>query len=496
MFELLFGSKYKEFLGINRRNQEYLRPSNPDSAKRIADNKLTTKRVLVKLNIKTPETYKVIRTKKQLQYLDWESLPKSFVLKPNRGTYGNGILIFYGRDKRELSWIRPNGKRMGKRDLILHMENVLEGRYSMGGKRDVVIIEERLNNDLFLKKFSYKGVPDIRVISYNQVPVMAMLRLPTKKSDGKANLHAGGIAAGIDIASGLTTSAVIKKSSLLLDYDFDVIDSTVDLNVNQPLSGIKIPYWDEILNMTLRAQNATGLGFIGVDIAIDRDKGPMIFEVNARPGLGVQIANQAGLRSRLERVDGLKIKGVKHGIRVAKNLFGGEIEEEIELMSGKKVVNLVEKVYVYHRNQTKTRKKKMVKASSKRELVNAMLDTGITTTRIDRGLASRIGYNKDLKYFFSNDIPKSFDSFEEAQVYINESGPKLIEGTDLLRVAMILEDGHIIVRPVLKISIKIASSIKEIEAIISSQSAMIYPLLIGRKELKNYLIDASKTFSK
>jgi hypothetical protein len=45
------------------------------------------------------------------------------------------------------------------------------------------------------------------------------------------------------------------------------------------------------------------LAFLGVDLVIDRDRGPLLLELNARPGLQIQVANQAGLLKRLESVD-------------------------------------------------------------------------------------------------------------------------------------------------------------------------------------------------
>jgi glutathione synthase/RimK-type ligase-like ATP-grasp enzyme len=44
------------------------------------------------------------------------------------------------------------------------------------------------------------------------------------------------------------------------------------------------------------------LGYLGVDIVLTPDKGPILLELNARPGLGIQIANLAGLVPRLEKI--------------------------------------------------------------------------------------------------------------------------------------------------------------------------------------------------
>ena len=53
---------------------------------------------------------------------------------------------------------------------------------------------------------------------------------------------------------------------------------------------------------------------MGADIAIDRDHGPVFLELNARPGLSIQIANLDGLLGRLQRVEGLKIKTAEKGV--------------------------------------------------------------------------------------------------------------------------------------------------------------------------------------
>lgn len=482
---------FHDILGLNRRNQEYVRPYNPPSAKRIADNKIITKRILTKQGIKTPEVYKLVRTKKQLQFLDWDSLPRSFVIKPNKGTGGNGIIVFYGKKKGENAWIRPNGRIMNQRDITLHIENILEGRFSMGSKKDIAIIEERIKTDPLLKQYSYKGVPDIRIICFNRIPIMAMTRLPTKRSDGTANLHSGAICTGIDIGTGITTYSMHMDPTSLISDTYQIIDKTMDLKQNKILSGIQIPEWDKLLEIALKCQDATGLGYIGVDIALDKDKGPVVFEVNARPGLGIQVANQTGLRWRLEKAKGLDVKSVKHGLRLGKNLFGGEVEESIESISGRKVVNIVEKVNVYHKPAVSMRKRKQ-KIKVDKEITNSFMDTGVLTSRISSSLSNRIGFRDATKYFKSLDIPKEFNTFKEAQDFIDKDGKEIVKHDDILRLAKIVEDGQINIRPVIKITVKISGDVKDIETVITDD--IIYPLVIGRSELSGYLVDTTKTF--
>ncbi len=475
---------YKEILGINRRNQEYVRIYNPSSSKKISDNKILTKRILSKSNIRTPKIAKIIRTKKQLEFLNWETLPKSFVVKPNRGTGGNGIIVFYGKKKGELSWIRSNQKIMTKEQLRIHFEKILDGLYSMGNSRDMVLIEERILNNPILKNYSYRGVPDVRIIVFNKVPVMAMIRFPTKFSDGKSNLHSGGICAGIDMATGLTTNAIQLKKRSILENTYKDIELTSDFKQNKTIKGLKIPYWNEILDISIQCQEITNIGFLGVDIAIDQNRGPLVFELNSRPGLGIQIANKSGLRPKLERVKNIEIKSRERAIRISKTLFGGEIEEEIEALSGREVVNLIEKIIIYNNKKTKSK--------NETQTVKGLLDTGILISRIDEGLANRMGYDEIINDFKKLETPKTFETIEEAKRFIKEQNIN----EKIYRLTTIVENSQIKIKPVIKVQIKIADEIKEIEAILTTQKETIYPILIGRRELKNYLIDASKTFVK
>jgi len=60
-----------------------------------------------------------------------------------------------------------------------------------------------------------------------------------------------------------------------------------------------------ILESSARGYEVTGLGYLGVDMVIDRDLGPLILEMNARPGLAIQIANRVGMLTRIERIEAI-----------------------------------------------------------------------------------------------------------------------------------------------------------------------------------------------
>lgn len=464
MFDFL--KKSSLLLGMNARNLEYIRPNNRKRGMEIADNKLLCKRVLKKNNLGVSALIAKIKNHEELEQFDWNSLPSSFALKPNRGFGGEGIVVVYAKKKgRDDAWVKANGSIITVEDLKSHIRNILDGSFSLANTPDIAFFEERLKLLKLFKPYSYKGIPDIRVIVFNHVPVMAMLRLPTKASDGKANLQQGAIGVGIDLATGTTTTAIIGKGHLI-EY---VPDTRL------VLSGIKIPYWKEILRMSVEAQTLSGLGFLGADIAIDRDRGPVILELNARPGLSIQLANLAGLKGRLKRVAGLKIKTTERGIRVGRNLFGGEIEEEIEELSGKRVIGSIEKV-------------KLIGKDGKEIEVEAKIDTGADSTSIDTELAKQLGFGEAVRVFHEKTAGR--DIINELS---KEEREKMFVGVPDLADTLPVKSSHgYSYRPVVLITLTIDSITFPAKVSCIDRSHLTYPVIIGRKHLRKFLIDVNK----
>lgn len=284
-------------IGIGERNANYvLRHNNRKYYPRV-DDKLETKRLAIAAGLPVPELYAVVRAEHQIARL--HELLKSreqFVVKPAHGSGGDGILVIIGR--RGDRYRRSNGDLMQRSEFDHHLSNGLSGLFSLGGQPDHLLIEYCVQFDPIFDQVSFRGVPDVRIIVFLGYPVMAMIRLPTRMSDGKANLHQGAIGVGIDIPTGLTRRGV---------WGTEIIREHPD--TEHSIVGLSIPHWDELLLMSSRCYELSQLGYVGVDFVLDRNLGPLILELNARPGLAIQIANGNGLGHRLARVEALAAAG-------------------------------------------------------------------------------------------------------------------------------------------------------------------------------------------
>lgn len=485
--------KSRGILGMNSRNLTYIRPNNSSRGIELANNKLRSKEVLFKAGIPVPQVYGIIKNRKELEEFKWESLPKSFVLKPNRGMGGEGIKVIYGQKKETNGWISNEGKPVDEKDLKNHILNIFDGFYSLYGGEDIAFLEERIKIATALKPYSYHGIPDIRIIVYNNVPIMAMLRLSTKESSGKANLHLGGIGVGIDISTGITTQAIQHDR---------MVEKTPDTKLK--LSGIRIPYWKEILKIAIQCQKASGLGYIGVDIAIDKEKGPVVLEINAHAGLSIQIANLAPLKYRLQKVRGIKIKSESHAIRVAQDLFGGEIEQEIEEISGKQILGIIENVKVRRRvteeeekvDEEKLSKKEKTALRKKRDKefidLKAKIDTGAGYSSIDKSLARELGYGDIIDEFdevTKGILEKNFTQ-EERNLLLKDKLEKWWHDFS----AVIIKSSHgVSYRLVIKMDVVLSGIKINTPVTIIGRSDLQFPVIIGRKSLNNFLVDPSKT---
>lgn len=327
--------KPSHILGMNARHR-YTK-MNPRSARKYGFSKLKTKDLLVSSKIPTAEIYHIFSTLTDLENINWETIPAPFVIKPANGSAGKGIWVIEKKLKNKSIWVSSHGEKFDNEDLSIHVSNILDGEFSVWGTDHKAIVEELIPPHPDLAKYSYRGTPDVRVIVFNSVPVMAMARIPTNKSNGRANLDQGAVGLGIDMASGLTTGGISGKSGYITKFP----------GTKKKLTGIQIPQWDKVLFTAVRAAQAAGYVFMGADLFIHPEKGPMIVELNTFPGLSIQLCNQAGLKRRLERVEGLDVRNAEHGVKIAKALFAESFGDQTKAEEGLRIIPINPAIGVY-----------------------------------------------------------------------------------------------------------------------------------------------------
>mgnify|MGYP003626997420 CR=1 FL=1 len=278
-------------LGLNWRNADYQLVHNQRKYFPLVDDKLKSKRLAEAAGIAVPPLFGVIEYPHEVRTFGAiVEGHEDFVVKPAEGSGGDGILVVTGRDGG--GFRLANGAVLSADEMRFHINNILAGTFSLGGQPDKALIEYRIRFDPIFEGIAFQGVPDIRIIVFYGVPVMAMTRLPTKESSGKANLHQGAIGAGIDMTTGRTLNAVWHDRII-----------TAHPDTGAPVSDIQIPHWETLLHHAARSFELTHLGYQGIDMVLDSDRGPVMLELNARPGLSIQIANGEGLGLRLGLIE-------------------------------------------------------------------------------------------------------------------------------------------------------------------------------------------------
>lgn len=299
-------------LGMNLRNGALVLPLNPRRHFPRVDDKLLTKRLALEAGIPTPASLGVITYHHQLRELSrLLDGREQFVLKPSRGAQGNGIVVVTSVEKGH--YRKSSGQLLSAAAVRQHISSTLSGVFSLRGDVDSCLIEQRVVLHPAFADIARFGIPDVRVIIYRGLPIMAMSRLPTVESDGRANLHQGAIGLGIEINSGRAIHAICHNEAI-----------THHVDTHAPLVGFQVPEWDALLSLAVRAAEISGLGYLGVDVIIDVEHGPLLLELNARPGLSIQIANNEGLLTRLRRANAVpssRLSSWSERLRVARDLF-------------------------------------------------------------------------------------------------------------------------------------------------------------------------------
>jgi len=285
-------------LGMNARNYDIIAKNNKRELYPLVDDKVQTKALANKIGINTPRLIGVIEMQNKVDsFLELVKGFDEFVIKPAHGSGGKGVLVIKRYTDKE--FVTASERVLSYNEVYQHISNILSGLYSLGGRYDVAVLEEMVHFSNQFQDYSFQGIPDVRVIVYQGFPAMAMMRLATRESGGRANLHQGAVGVGIDVKTGKAIAAVQHNLPLRFHPD-----------TKADLMNLQVPFWREHLEIAVKGYDMTGLGYLGADIVLDKFRGPMMLELNARPGLAIQIANGRGMRNVLEDIKNNYPKGL------------------------------------------------------------------------------------------------------------------------------------------------------------------------------------------
>ena len=279
-------------LGINRRNAAYTLAVNDRARYPLVDDKLETKRLCREAGIPVPELLAVASVHHETRGLAerLRAFP-AFVVKPARGAMGNGILVLEWRKEA----LFRGHRRFAEEDLAYHA-----GRHRVGpllarrrpgrGDGGGAIVDRPLVRRPGRGRRA--GHPRDRLprrsdhgdgAGFPRSPPGAE-RTSTRAPSGP----------GVDLGQGTLRRGI---------HEGRTVERSPDTGAE--IAGFTLPHFDAVLECAVRATDTTGLQYVGADVVVDARKGPVVLELNARPGLAIQLANAAGLRPRLDRVDAL-----------------------------------------------------------------------------------------------------------------------------------------------------------------------------------------------
>lgn len=273
-----------EVYGINRRNLALVYPNNDRRHYPLADDKLLAKERFRAAGVPAPETLAVCEGLYAVPGVVEALRGRSqFVVKPANGAGGGGILVVGGWDAGAGCWRRAGGVPLSPGALGRHLADVVFGVHS-NQLEDRAFVERRVEPHPLFAGLWGDGLCDLRVVTLRTTPVMAMIRVPTAESGGRANLHQGGLGIAVDLATGRTFRALHRGRAVERHPESGA-----------PLLGLELPAWPAVLDVARRAAAAVPLGYLGVDVVVDREARPLVLEINARPGLEIQNVNGRGL---------------------------------------------------------------------------------------------------------------------------------------------------------------------------------------------------------
>ena len=212
----------------------------------------------------------------QVTWLDEVARRSDWFVKPVDGKGGKGIEL----------WVRVDADRLCNATGRIIPEGELVRLLAERSRTRPCLIQPRIHNHPKLADLSNGALATVRALTcLNEAGepelVGAVLRMAVGGNHVVDNLHAGGIAAGIELDSGLVGRATNLGSDVRLGW-LDRHPTT-----GAPITGRRLPFGDRIRPFAVKAHRAfADRVIVGWDIAISAN-GLVLVEANGAPDLDI-----------------------------------------------------------------------------------------------------------------------------------------------------------------------------------------------------------------
>jgi len=214
------------------------------------------------------------------EVLKWYGTPErslpacDLVLKPVDEACGYGFELWSYQNERR-TW-RHGDRELDAPAFIRHCCTLTANGHTH-------ILQQRLVNHPVLQPLSGQGLSTIRIVTFRTVDgiidvLLACLRMPNGASHVD-NFETGGIAAPVDIPTGILGVAVAK--------DLRRGTFTRHPDSQAQIEGVALPFFADALDISRRAHSCfPWMPFVGWDVVI-AENGPLILEAN--PNFGIEL---------------------------------------------------------------------------------------------------------------------------------------------------------------------------------------------------------------
>jgi len=193
--------------------------------------------------------------------LDFEN--STIILKPFDGQGGKGIVVAYKEGDNYL--VKSN------KNHICDLDEFVLNR--------PVVVQEFVDQHPYMKQFS-TSVNTVRVVTMltenNDVILIGSFVRFGLNNSNVDNLSSGGIAAGVNVATGEMYESAIS---------FNGREYLAHPSTGKEFKGCSIPHWDTVVELSQRVQRYFFYHkMLGIDICMT-EEGPLIIELNAEPDM-------------------------------------------------------------------------------------------------------------------------------------------------------------------------------------------------------------------